>query len=157
PSPLSCPCGSSSRSPIHLRAASRSSWPMDVVSASQPGSIPKPSCASSNCSKKEASHAELASHGPHLALSPTGRPSKIIRQLGGLGAGWAPGRSTLGGHLRLPQQVRRPDQAPALGGGRLCDLVQATGERKLPLPCRGGRRRAGRGPRGGPDHAPGGR
>src|SRR5690242_19434443 len=123
---------------------------MDDVSASESASILIPWCRSWPCSKREDTHAEPTSNGPHLACGSTGGSPKIVRLFGGLGPRWAPGRSTLGGHFLLPQQGRRPDQAAAVGGGRVFDLVQATGARTLPFPGSKRRQPARRDPHRGP-------
>ena len=72
-----------------------------------------------------------------LSLPPTVRiwlsaqPVDLRKSFDGLAALVRDGlrrRSAVGRHLRLPQQGRRPDQAPDLGGRRICDLVQTTRE-----------------------------
>ena len=75
---------------VHRRGASKSFWPTDAVCGSRSGSIPRPSCGSSNFSKTEAAHVELASDRADLALRPTGRSPKIVRCLGRLGARGTP-------------------------------------------------------------------
>ena len=68
-----------------------------------------------------------------LAAQPTDL-RKSFDSFGRPGPRRAPGRSPLGGHLRLPQQGRRPDQAPGLGGGRLRHLVQEASVETTPIP-----------------------
>ena len=134
PSPPSSRCTSSPRRPSRDRRHRGRPRQRTIGARRSRVRSPDPRDASSTCSKHGGRHAEPASR-PSASGSRPNRPTSENRS-----TAWPPWSGKGSGAIRSratsssSATVRRSDQDPGLGRGRVCDLVQEARVRLPPSP-----------------------